>query len=227
MINSGNVQRVATKGRDCFNPPMVRARRTFTVSLISLAMISLLLSPINAFACACCAEPGHYFTGETDLDEYPLSQLKRMRFMKTALLYLTEADLEEDAFGINNPKESYSIQGAFVANLWRLTFRSGANTGTLDLPLPSKMWSHSADIHDGKISGGGGPLLYKEWRLEGNVKGSGIFKNGTSSPAKYMFVLQGRGNGCDNSEDFKNWHLEVRGEKARFEFYGRFGKPAP
>lgn len=200
-------------------------KRTF--SLISLALIGLLLAPVSALACACCSSPGHYFSGLGDLDEYPLSQLKRMRFMKTAFLYLTEAGIEEDGTGIDQPKPSYSIQGAFVSNVWRLTFRSGANNGTLDLPLPSKMWNHSADIHDGKVSGGGGPLLYKEWRLEGDVKGTGIFKNGTSSPAKYLFVLQGRGNACDNSEDFGNWHLQVNGEKARFDFYGRFGKPIP
>ena len=194
---------------------------------MSLAFILLALCPIRTLACACCADTGYYSSGPTDLDEYPLSQLKRMRFMKTAFLYLSEAGIEEDGMGIDQAKESYSIQGSFVGNVWRLTFRSGANTGTLDLPLPSKMWNHSADIHDGKLSGGGGPLLYKEWRLEGDVKGNGIFKNGTSSPAKYLFVLQGRGNGCDNSEDFGNWHLEVRGEKARFEFYGRFAKPLP
>ena len=194
---------------------------------LALALLVLTVCPISALACACCANTGHYGSGPTDLVEYPLSQLKRMRFMKTALLYLSEAGIEEDATGIDQPKESYSIQGSFVGNVWRLTFRSGANTGTLDLPLPSKIWNHSADIHDGKLSGGGGPLLYKEWRLEGDVKGTGIFKNGTSSPAKYLFVLQGRGNACDNSEDFGNWHLEVQGKKARFEFYGRFGKPLP
>jgi hypothetical protein len=67
-------------------------------------------------------------------------------------------------------------------------------------------------------------LLYKEWRLEGEIKGSGIFKNGMTAPAKYVLVLQGRGNGCDNAEDFGNWRLQVRGEKADYAFYGKLAR---
>ena len=200
-------------------------KRTNLVFVI--AIIALLLSPAAALACACCSTPGHYHSGATDLDEYPLTELKRMRFARTASLVLTEAGLEEDAVGIEQPKESYSIQTAFAGNTWRLTFRSGANTGTLELPLPHKMWSHSADIHDGNRSGGGGPSLYKEWRVEGDVKGSGVFRNGTAQPAKYVLVLQGRGNACDNAEDFRHWRLEVDGEKARYAFFGMLWRPVP
>jgi hypothetical protein len=198
--------------------------RLKTISILAAAIAGLLLSPIAALACACCSSPGHYFSGSVDLGDYPLSELKRLRFARTAVLFATEAGIEEDAVGISQPKPNYVLQGAFVENVWRLTFRSGANTGTLELPLPSKMWNHSADIHDGKLSPGGGPLLYKEWRLEGEIKGSGIFKNGMTAPAKDVLVLQGRGNGCDNAEDFGNWRLQVRGEKADYAFYGKLAR---
>jgi hypothetical protein len=158
---------------------------------LAAAMAALLLSLLTALACACCSNTGHYFSGAVDLDEHPLSELKRIRFARTAFLFATEAGIEEDSLGIEQPKQSYSVQGSFIGNVWRLTFRSGANTGTLELPLPGKMWNHSADIHDGKLSAGGGPLLYKEWRLEGDIKGSGFFRTGTSAPAKYVLVLQG------------------------------------
>jgi hypothetical protein len=191
---------------------------------LAAALAALLLSPLTAFACACCSNTGHYFSGTVDLDEHPLSELKRIRFARTAFLFATEAGIEEDAVGIEQPKTSYSLQAAFIGNVWRLTFRSAANSGILELPLPNKMWNHSADIHDGKVSAGGGPLLYKEWRLEGDVKGSGFFKTGTSAPAKYVLVLQGRGNGCDNAEDFGNWRLQVHGEKADYAFYGKLAR---
>jgi len=190
-------------------------------SILLAAIAALLLSPNAALACACCSNTGHYFSGAVDLDDYRLSELNRIRFARTAFLFLTEAGLEEDALGIAQPKQSYSLQGAFVGNVWRLTFRSGANTGILELPLPNKMWNHSADIHDGKLSPGGGPLLYKEWRLEGDLKGNGFFKSGMTAPAKYVLVLQGRGNGCDNAGDFGNWRLQVHGEKADYAFYGK------
>ena len=193
-------------------------------SILAAAVAALLLSPIAALACACCSNPGDYFSGSVDLDDHPLSELKRLRFARTATLFATEAGIEEDSLGIDQPKPTYLLQGTFIGNVWRLTFRSGANTGTLELPLPSKMWNHSADIHDGKLSPGGGPLLYKEWRLEGEIKGSGFFKSGMTAPAKYVLVLQGRGNGCDNAEDFGNWRLQVRGEKADYAFYGKLAR---
>jgi hypothetical protein len=198
--------------------------RLKTTSIFVAAIAALLLSPIAALACACCSNPGPYHSGAVDLDDYPLSELKRLRFARTAVLFATEAGIEEDSLGIDRPKPNYVLQAAFIGNVWRLTFRSGANTGILELPLPNKMWSHSADIHDGKLSPGGGPLLYKEWRLEGEIKGSGIFKNGMTAPAKYVLVLQGRGNGCDNAEDFGNWRLQVRGEKADYAFYGKLAR---
>lgn len=197
-----------------------------TIRIFLLVVVTLaLLLPANALACACCSNPGHYFSGMQDLDEYPLSQMKRMRFGRTASLFATEAGIEEDARGITRPKSAYSVQGSMAGNSWRLTFRSGASSGMLNLQLPAKMWDHSADIHDGKISAGGGPSLYKEWRFEGDVTGTGIFQPGFASPAKYVLVLQGRGNGCDNAEDFTHWRLEVKGEAARYAFHGRFARP--
>ena len=198
------------------------------LKLVSIIIAGLLfLSPVTARACACCAEPGHYFSGSTNLDDDSLSQLKRMRFAGNAFLYLTAADFEEVSQGIEHATEKYLVSGSFVSNVLKISFRTGNRSGVLELPLPTTMWAHSADIHDGKPSPGGGPLLYKEWRLEGNVTGTGVFKAGTSAPAKYTLVLQGRGNGCDNAGDFKNWRLAVEGEKASYAFYGRFGTPAP
>jgi hypothetical protein len=106
--------------------------------LFVIAIIALLLSPVSAFACACCSNTGDYHSMATELED------------------------------------------------WRID---------------------------------------EEWRLEGEVKGSGIFRSGL--PAKYMLVFQGRGNACDNPEDFRNWRLEVRGEKARYAFYGKLVRPEP
>jgi ketosteroid isomerase-like protein len=195
--------------------------------VLLIAIVGLLLSPVSAIACACCSNPGDYHSGLTDVDEFQLSQLQRVRFARPASLYMTEAGMEEDAFGVDQPKMAYSISSAFNRNVLKLTFRSGTSVGTLELPLPNQMWTHAADIHDMKRSGGGGPSLYKEWRLEGDVKGSGIFENGMTAPAKYELVLQGRGNGCDTPEDFNNWRLEVTGEKTRFAFYGKLARPLP
>ena len=198
---------------------------TMKTKLFSLTVVALLfLSSVNALACACCSETGHYFSDSTKLDDDSLSQLKRMRFGRTASLYLSAAGIDEDSQGIEQPNETYPLTSSFTANVLRLSFGTGTRTGVLNLTLPEKKWLHSADIHDGKLSPGGGPLLYKEWRLEGDVTSTGFFKSGFT-PAKYTLVIQGRGNGCDNAEDFSHWRLKVKGEKADYAFYGRLMRP--
>ena len=151
--------------------------------------------------------------------------MKEMRFGGTAQLYLTEADMEEAIKGLAHRAERYAVSGSLVGGAWKLTFRDGDKSGTLSLPLPAKMSSYAADIHDGRTSGGGGPLLYKEWRFEGPVSGTGLFRDGLVAPARYVLVLQGRGNGCDNSEDFTHWRLKVTGRKADYAFYGEMATP--
>ncbi len=194
---------------------------------VALVFLALLLSPVSASACACCSNTGEYRSGAAELEEWQIEELRRVRFARVASLYLNEAGYDENAIGVDQPKETYSVSATWSGNVWKFTFRSGANVGTLELPLPKQMWTHNADLHDGKVSAGGGPSLYKEWRLEGEVKGNGIFKSGMTTPAKYMLVLQGRGNACDNPETFRNWRLEVRGENAKFAFFGKLGAARP
>ncbi len=195
-------------------------------TLFSLAvLLCVLLLPSRAWACACCSNAGDYYIGFGKPSDYELSILKQVRFGGTARLYLTEADMEESATGLADPAESYTLDGSLVGNVWKLTFRDGNRTGTLSLPLPLKMSSYTADIRDGQTSPGGGPLLYKEWRFEGRASGTGVFKAGLVAPAKYFLVLQGRGNGCQNAEDFKHWRLKVTGKKADYAFYGELSAP--
>lgn len=194
--------------------------------LFLLAVLaSLLLLPSQARACACCSNPGDYHIGFGRPSADELSLMRQVRFGGTAQLYLTEVDLEESAKGLAHRAESYSLDGSLVGNAWKLTFRDGNNSGTLSLPLPAKMLSYTADIRDGQTSAGGGPLLYKEWRFEGQVSGTGFFRAGITAPTKYFLVLQGRGNGCQSAEDFSHWRLKITGKKADYAFYGELATP--
>lgn len=195
---------------------------------ISFVIVMFMFAlPARVWACACCANTGFYHSGSAEVGDHVTTEMERLRFRRTASLYLTEAGLEEDARGITQPKTIYSLTASMVNKTWTLSFRSGRDAGTLVLKLPATMWNHSADIHDGKLSGGGGPLLYKEWRFEGDVTGTGIFQAGLKSPGKYMLVMQGRGNACDNAEDFNDWRLDVKSAAAGYAFYGKFIRPTP
>lgn len=197
-------------------------------ALLSVAALAgLLLLPGGALACACCSNAGEYHIGFGAPGERELGLLRRVRFAGTARLFLTEAGLEESARGLAHHAENYTLSGSLVGRVWRLTFREGSASGTLDLPMPAKMLSYRADIHDGQTSPGGGPLLYKEWRFEGQAGGTGLFRQGIVAPTRYFLVLQGRGNACDNAEDFTHWRLKITGKKADYAFFGELGRPRP
>jgi hypothetical protein len=180
-------------------------------------------------ACACCSDEGEYVLRVDDpISEHHLTQIQQMRFAAAARLYVTDAGEDEDAQGIASVSDRYRLSVTSEATQWRLTFRAeDGQTGTLTLRLPPTMTVFAADIHDGKKSAGKGPLLYKEWRCEGTPEGDGIFQEGLTASAHFTLVFQGRGNRCDNAEDFTHWRLSVSGDKAHYAFFGRLAKAAP
>ena len=202
----------------------MKARRLFLISWAALACLVLL--PNRALACACCTNTGDYFIDFAKPSEYELGMLGWVRFGGTAHLYQTEAGPEEDVKGVDGAAENYAVSGSLVGGVWRLTFKDGNKTGTLSLPLPAKMLSYKVDTRDGQTSPGGGPTLYKEWRFEGLTSGTGIFRAGLDGQTKYFLVLQGRGNACDDADDFKHWRLKVTGRKAEYGFYGELAEPS-
>ena len=206
--------------------------RKLWLATFAAFVFCLLSAPSNALACACCSESGAYRISASKPDSYQLELLGKLRFADKAELYLTEAGEDGvkglDKFFQNLPSQpstiepSFNLSGAFTNKAWKLNLKDAkGQSGTLRLPIPQTMVNFSADIHDGKESGGGGPLLYKEWRFKGNVaSGTGVFQAGIINPTTYFLVFQGRGNSCDNAEDFKHWRVEINGKKADYAFYG-------
>lgn len=194
--------------------------------LILVAITAPLLLPCRVWACACCAHPGEYEINFIKPDAYKLGLIEQMRFGATAHLFTGEAEPDDATKGLAHPADSYSVTGALVGKIWKLTFRNGEESGTLDLRMPPRMLRFAADIHDGQTKPGyPEPVLYKEWRFEGNAGGSGVFKSGMTAGTKYLLVFQGRGNSCDNAEDFTHWQLKITGKNAEYTFYGELGAP--
>ena len=142
-----------------------------------------------------------------------------MHFGQTPELYMTEGEDEivgMDDLGVGD----LSLVDAYTNNTWKITIKStSGKSGTLVLPRPSKVTFKKIDLHDKEE---GDPSLYKEWGFEGTVtSGRGVFRRGIISPTKYTLIFQGRGNNCDNAEDFTHWRLEVRGRKTNYAFFGK------
>ncbi len=192
-----------------------------------------LIFPSNAMACACCAEPGTYMIRTGKASEYELGLLREMTFDGEATLFMTEAgfdgikglseaEMGMEAEGWTGSVQDFDIANTFVAKTWKFNFEaSTGKSGILTLPMPAQMLQFKVDIHDNKDRGLG-PVLYKEWRFRGAVSsGTGIFKSSIIRPTSYFLVFQGRGNGCDNAEDFTHWRLEINGRKAKYAFFGK------
>lgn len=180
----------------------------------------ILTASTISFACACCAEPGTYQVSTITPDAYQLGLLKDMRFGRSAEVFMTGAG-EDDIKGIAGlDLDQVSIVDVFTNNTWKVEI-SGTNgkKGTLMLPRPAKMTTRKVDLRDKQE---GETMLYKEFIFEGTVgSGIGVFKGGIVRPTKYTLVFQGRGNMCDNSEDFTDWRLQVAGSKAKYSFFGK------
>jgi len=206
--------------------------KIYALTIIFLMTFGLIF-PVSSFACACCAEPGAYSISTLKPSAYNVELLQKIKFDKAAFLFMTEAGFD-GIKGLESIAKSYeskswtaspeyfSLSKIFSAKIWKFNFatKDGKN-GNLALPMPVQMLNFKADIHDGKQIGGGGPLLYKEWRFKGVVQtGNGFFQSSIIKPTSYFLVLQGRGNNCDNAEDFTHWRLEISGKKADYAFFG-------
>lgn len=210
-------------------------------SLILFVIAALLFaSAVETSACACCAEPGTYSIWTGKLDGYYLEILQGVKFDQNAYLFMTEAGFD-GIKGLDSIKKSYesnswtaspeffTLSNAFAAKIWKFNFKTkDGKAGVLTLPMPAQMLAYKVDIHDGNTSGGGGPLLYKEFRFKGNVQNAtGFFQSGVVKPTDYFLVLKGRGNGCDNPQDFTHWYLEIEGKKAEYSFFGKLSSANP
>ena len=204
------------------------------VGAVALMLLSvLLLWPADsavANACACCSEPGVWYERTDRISEYEMTEIDRLRFDAGAAIYMTDGGGEDMVQGISSPVlyEEYALSLTKRQRRWTLNFKDKAGrTGALSFTLPNSLVEFAADINDGEQSGGGGPLLYKEWRLTGPVTGTGVFKKGSTPQTKFRLVFQGRGNSCTSAEMFDNWRLQIFGPRASYQFYGKFKEPTP
>jgi hypothetical protein len=158
-----------------------------------------------------------------------LEQINGMGFASAAQLFLVDGpDPEDQVKGLATILESYAMTAVAESKQWRLKFRTeNGKSGELILALPSTVAKFAVDIHNGETNAAGRPLLYKEWRLEGRATGNEMFKEGFTAPARYTLILQGRGNRCDNADDFTHWRLEISGKKADYAFFGELASARP
>lgn len=176
--------------------------------------------------CACCADQGAWFQSSRSLSELDREMLAGLKF-QNARLHLTSA-AEEDWRGIADDglplDEDYALTFTPAPDHWTLTLKTKRGvSGSLILTLPARAFEFGADTSK-EIPPRLPVTLYKELRLEGSARGTGIFARGNAPGAKYLLALRGEGNMCFSAGDYYRWNLRVSGPKASCAFYGLFAK---
>jgi hypothetical protein len=198
-----------------------RAFLTFIAALWLSAFVGIEI----AQACACCANDGQRYVEVMQLDSERRADVTSVRFAKEAKLYVGEAG-PEIIQGIVKPSETYALDMQWEDGRAVFALRDEADhEGTLTLTIPDKITIFEVDPRDGNTSPGGGPLLYKEWKLTGAVTGAGVFNTGTARGQLLTLILQGRGNSCTSASDFSHWTLVMQGEKGNYTLFGALKEP--
>ncbi|MBF2067560.1 MAG: hypothetical protein IGS39_24550 [Calothrix sp. C42_A2020_038] len=176
--------------------------------------------PQEAHACACCANKGQWSQNSQQISNFEFEEINKLQFSPVANLYQSAGD---NNTGISSNSVNYTLSVGKKERVWNLLFKDKAGkTGTLSLTIPNQGVSFKTDLYAASKPTSADPQLYKELRLEGKVTGNGIFANTITPDTKFRLVLQGRGNNCLISDDFKTWNLQVFGPKANYAFYSSF-----
>ena len=199
--------------------------------LITAATIAL--SAGNALACACCSEPGTYSISTLKPGSFHIDLLRELKFAPKAKLYMTEAGFEmikgldqlrkEDEAASTSITDGLDLAASFAGRrMWTFEIKTPKGIrGSVTFPMPASIVTFAADIHDNEDTGLG-PLLYKELRFKGQVSSAaGFMRADVTRGTTYFLVFQGRGRGCHEVYDFKNWRLEIDGPRASYAFYGK------
>lgn len=192
---------------------------------------SFTIPPTKTPFCSCCADLGMWELESRKIYDYEIETLNTLRLDGVALFYITAA-WPEDVFGVSEPHDDLGdelvISIVREQQNWKLFFKTKAGrTGALILTLSGTATFFDADIGEGPRPERRHPVgIYKEIRLEGEVRGTGIFAKGVAPKTKYRLVLQGMGNRCLDAAAFYRWNLRISGPQAGYTIYGYFAKRA-
>jgi hypothetical protein len=101
------------------------------LSLFLFIIVAVFLVPLNAFACACCAEKGFYSIWTGKPDGYNLEVLENIKFAERAALFLDAAGYDDikglatisSAASEGNDLSKFDLVDSFLAKTGNLILR--------------------------------------------------------------------------------------------------------
>lgn len=208
-----------------------RVMRCKRLAIQFLAAAGLALAATTgANACACCAESGQRFESFAAFDGPGFESQTVTQLMPdgAATLYRDAAEWDEVIRGLKNPDKSasYKISLKRSAKSWAFALEDAkGNTGSITLALPREFEVFATDTRPGEIKPGERVELYKEIRVTGVMRGTGMFKVAETGTRRVTVVFHGHGNGCTLPDGFHHWTLTASGPGARYSFFGKLKPP--
>jgi hypothetical protein len=186
------------------------------LTAIAASLAAFWLATDAALACACCSNRASRYVAIEQLDERRLHQIERMAFAEAAFATAGEADLPIQDLG-----SELQLEVARTSNEMVFSFRDEQDrAASLTLAIPGTISIFEVDPRGDTTDEGLGPLLYKEWVLAADARGTGAFQPLVGAGQKLTLVLHGRGRGCTEAEHFTDWTLLIDGPAGRLTLYG-------
>lgn len=176
-----------------------------------------MVAPVDAAACACCAEPGEWSQQSRKATAEELAEIGRLNLSADARLYMTAAGLE-GVRGIDTPSPRYTVRHRRPHRQWTLELGDERGSrGSLTFIIPGKLDVYSVDMRDVERE----PTpLYKEWRFAGPLTTRGDFRG-----HRFHLILQGKGTVCPDAAQFRSWILQVSGPGVEYALFGSLAAP--
>ena len=192
--------------------------RRRTLAGVAAAIATSWLAAGPALACACCSNRAARYVAVEELGEQRRFEIGQMVFAAEAFVVESAADHPVDIQGFGSPLRLAVTQSA-TAMVFALQGKPG-RAATLTLALPRTISIFEVDPRGGTEDGGLGPVLYKEWQLTAEARGTGLFQPIAGAGQKLTLVLHGRGRGCTEASHFTDWTLLIEGPAGKLTLYG-------
>ena len=201
--------------------------------MFTIFAVTLLLSALPpaqsgpGVVCTCCPAAGTWEERPGRLTPEVLSEIGRINLGSEAILYV-DAPGPDDARP-PGPDRRYVIRHKRPHRGWTVEFLDNDGNdvaGALSFVIPDRgtLFAVEAPVKEGEQPTG---VLYKEWRVTGPVRGTGVVGTDDSPRATFQLILQGWGDRCPDAARFTRWRLRIRGPRLDYTLIGPLAPADP
>ena len=185
---------------------------------------------VAAVVCACCVAAGTWASGTARLSPEILSEIGRINLGADARVSYDAPGANTDRAPVPAQALTYRIRHLRPNRGWTIELRDaarGAAAGHFAFTIPDRGNVYASDVPlpDGRLQDG--QLLYKEWRLSGPVKATGVAAFAGRNALTFDLVLQGWGTRCPDAAHFTRWLFRVRGRNLDMTLSGKLAAAEP